>query len=194
MTKSAARQALCVGLLVSSLVACSSHSSPSQQSHSATAAPGETSGPVNDSAEQSPIPNPCDLVTTSEVEQIFGFTVRTDEPPKSTSPDGDPNGRLCEWWSPSSVQPYSAVQVALFSPDYKQCEVLSQPGITAGPNITIDPVPELDSFAYWSHSESGFQKLCTIHGGREVSVSANTTPTATRESLLSLMKKVLTQI
>ena len=53
--ESSARQLLCVGLLLASLTACSSHSSQTQQSiNSSGPAPAEALGPANDPTGQRP--------------------------------------------------------------------------------------------------------------------------------------------
>lgn len=144
-------------------------------------------------ASPATLPNPCELATKAEIQEIFGFVPEAQDPTPRV-PDNDPHGRTCSWWPERSRA--ASAQVSVHGPQFGGCA--HKKGMTpeekALYQATIEPVSELGEAAVWMPRTTGFETICTVHKGIEVWVLAETTPPASKSAVLTFMTSVLARM
>lgn len=126
------------------------------------------------------VPNPCSLLTPSDVEQTLGMPVEEVDGPKP--PDSDPNGLLCHWSGEYGSGDY--VTLAVYS-RADHCELVEQGHSQMGKRGT--PVEGLGDKATWYDLRTNVN-ICMNNHGQPMSLFSFIEPPVSQADLAALAK------
>lgn len=183
-----------IALIATAILVAAACGNDSQSQHGSPTSPGGLAGQTAPGPGSSqPMPNPCSLLTSADIQQTLGMPVGEVDGPKP--PDSDPDGLLCHWTEPQHHgdemgKPYDYVTLSIYSRrDYcdQFNQALEEAGMEGG-----SPISGLGGTAIWDDPGTN-QSICIDIGDTSFKLWSFIEPPVGQASMEALAKIVLSR-